>query len=115
MPAFTRESLRKRDFSRRRKCKEAGGCFSAKKNGAKRTLLRRGGEDEIRTHGCVNITAFPMSITVDWLVLCLVLFYLAILPKITDFKRFSHIYIESSFRMQDMTRKNKNSTFFRIF
>lgn len=34
MPAFTRESLRKRDFSRRRKCKEAGGCFSAKKNGA---------------------------------------------------------------------------------
>ena len=60
MPAFTRESLRKRDFSRRRKCKEAGGCFSAKKNGAKRTLLRRGGEDEIRTHGCVNITAFPM-------------------------------------------------------
>ena len=38
-----------RAFLRKRRSKAAGGCFSVKKNGAKRTLLRRGGEGEIRT------------------------------------------------------------------
>ena len=33
----------------RRRGKEAGGCFSAKKNGAKRTLPRRGGPEGDRT------------------------------------------------------------------
>ena len=40
-------SRRERDLLRKRRSKEAGGCFSAKKNGAKRTLLRRGGDDGI--------------------------------------------------------------------
>ena len=40
-------SRRERDLLRKRRGKEAGGCFSAKKNGAKRTLLRRGGDDGI--------------------------------------------------------------------
>ena len=33
-----------RNFLWKRKCREAGGCFSCKKNGAKRTLLRHGGD-----------------------------------------------------------------------
>lgn len=38
-------------FLHKRRNKKAGGCFSAKKNGAKRTLLRHGVPGRIRTSG----------------------------------------------------------------
>lgn len=38
-------------FLHKRRSKKAGGCFSAKKNGAKRTLLRHGVPGRIRTSG----------------------------------------------------------------
>ena len=48
---YNRAGSRTYFFLHKRRSKKAGGCFSAKKNGAKRTLLRHGVRGRIRTSG----------------------------------------------------------------